>query len=161
MDKPSSPSPNVVQAAEFESRLLGQIPFSPTESQERFAHVWLRFVVSDKPRCALILRGYAGTGKPRQLVLWFAHCAMRDKSVCCWRLRGGRQGFTDMQGMTLQPSIDTSIAQSEIQRAAWRTASCQTFRQHPVHCGRSLYDWRQWWTSLRRVSVPKLAGRLD
>ena len=60
----SSPSlSNLARAAEFESRLLGQIPFTPTESQERFAHVWSRFIVSEKPRCALVLRGYAGTGK--------------------------------------------------------------------------------------------------
>ena len=60
----SSPSQsNLARAAEFESRLLGQIPFTPTESQERFAHVWSRFIVSEKPRCALVLRGYAGTGK--------------------------------------------------------------------------------------------------
>jgi len=51
------------RAADLESRLLGQIPFSPTESQERFAYVWSRFIVSEKPRCALVLRGYAGTGK--------------------------------------------------------------------------------------------------
>ena len=63
MDRNASSSSIQSRAAEFESRLLGQIPFSPTESQERFAHVWSRFIVSDKPRCALVLRGYAGTGK--------------------------------------------------------------------------------------------------
>ena len=51
------------RAEELEARLLGQIPFVPTESQTRFAHVWSRFMVSDKSRCTLILRGYAGTGK--------------------------------------------------------------------------------------------------
>ena len=63
MPRPSSASSNHALAAEFESRLLGQIPFNATESQARFAHVWSRFIVSEKPRCALVLRGYAGTGK--------------------------------------------------------------------------------------------------
>ena len=51
------------RASELEARLLGQMPFEPTASQARFAFVWSRFIVSEKPRCALILRGYAGTGK--------------------------------------------------------------------------------------------------
>ena len=63
MPRPTSPSSNLAQAAEYESRLLGQIPFTATDSQARFAHVWSRFIVSEKPRCALVLRGYAGTGK--------------------------------------------------------------------------------------------------
>ena len=48
---------------ELESRCLGQIPFTPTESQQRFAFVWSKFMVSHKPKCTLVLRGYAGTGK--------------------------------------------------------------------------------------------------
>ena len=58
----SSPT-SLRRARELEARLLGQIPFDPTESQARFAYVWSRFMASEKPRCALILRGYAGTGK--------------------------------------------------------------------------------------------------
>jgi ATP-dependent exoDNAse (exonuclease V) alpha subunit len=50
-------------ARELEERWLGQIPFTPTDSQLRFVHVWSRFMASDKPRCTLVLRGYAGTGK--------------------------------------------------------------------------------------------------
>ena len=103
MDKPSSPSPNVVQAAEFESRLLGQIPFSPTESQERFAHVWSRFVVSDKPG-ALILRGYAGTGKTTAVGAVVR--TLRDADKMCAVGPTGRAAkvLPDMQGKTLQPS---------------------------------------------------------
>jgi exodeoxyribonuclease-5 len=63
MPHPASTSNTSQRAAELESRLLGQIPFTPTQSQERFAFVWSRFIVSEKPRCALVLRGYAGTGK--------------------------------------------------------------------------------------------------
>ena len=63
MPRASNSLSNLALAAELQSRLLGQIPFTPTKSQERFAHVWSRFIVSDKPRCALVLRGYAGTGK--------------------------------------------------------------------------------------------------
>lgn len=58
----STTSPQA-RATELEARLLGQIPFQPTASQARFAFVWSKFVISEKPRCALVLRGYAGTGK--------------------------------------------------------------------------------------------------
>ena len=63
MPHDSTPPLDTRRASELEARLLGQMPFEPTASQARFAFVWSRFIVSEKPRCALILRGYAGTGK--------------------------------------------------------------------------------------------------
>lgn len=36
---------------------------TPTEGQKRLFHAFSRFVVSQKDRCALLLKGYAGTGK--------------------------------------------------------------------------------------------------
>jgi exodeoxyribonuclease-5 len=48
---------------QLESALLGAFQFDPTEGQRRFFHAFSRFAASDKTRCALLLKGYAGTGK--------------------------------------------------------------------------------------------------
>lgn len=37
--------------------------FEPTPGQERLLYAFSRFIYSDKPRCSLLVRGYAGTGK--------------------------------------------------------------------------------------------------
>ncbi|MBL0314749.1 MAG: AAA family ATPase [Flavobacteriales bacterium] len=37
--------------------------FEPTPGQERLLYAFTRFIYSDKPRCSLLVRGYAGTGK--------------------------------------------------------------------------------------------------
>ena len=47
----------------FEQHLLHSFPHTPTAGQERLIHAVSRFVMSEQPRCALIIRGYAGTGK--------------------------------------------------------------------------------------------------
>jgi len=47
----------------FESRLLYHFGFDPTSGQQRLFHVFTRFVLSEKSRCGLIVKGYAGTGK--------------------------------------------------------------------------------------------------
>ncbi len=47
----------------LESALIGGFKHSPTDGQKRLFHAFSRFTVSDKERCALLLRGYAGTGK--------------------------------------------------------------------------------------------------
>jgi exodeoxyribonuclease-5 len=48
---------------EFEQRLRTAFPYEPTDGQERLLYVFSKFLFSDKERCALIIRGYAGTGK--------------------------------------------------------------------------------------------------
>ena len=48
---------------ELASRLRSQFPHTPTQGQERLVHVFSKFSISEKPRCALIIKGYAGTGK--------------------------------------------------------------------------------------------------
>jgi exodeoxyribonuclease-5 len=49
--------------------LHASFEFSPTEGQKRLFHAFSRFVVSEKDRCALLLRGYAGTGKTTSVSL--------------------------------------------------------------------------------------------
>jgi len=47
----------------FEQRAISFLPFSPTEGQSRLLHVFGRFAATSKSRCALLVKGYAGTGK--------------------------------------------------------------------------------------------------
>ena len=48
---------------QFEDRLAGHFPHEPTSGQGRLIHAFSRFLFSPQPRCTLIVRGYAGTGK--------------------------------------------------------------------------------------------------
>lgn len=48
---------------ELASRLRAQFPHTPTHGQERLIHAFSKFSISEKPRCTLIIKGYAGTGK--------------------------------------------------------------------------------------------------
>ncbi len=48
---------------EFEERLRMNFPHTPTAGQERLLYVFSKFLFSEKSRCALIIKGYAGTGK--------------------------------------------------------------------------------------------------
>lgn len=47
----------------FEARLRHHFGMEPTEGQQRLFHVFTRFAFSEKPRCGLVVKGYAGTGK--------------------------------------------------------------------------------------------------
>lgn len=47
----------------FLSLLADNFGFEPTPSQEALMYAMARFVVSEKPRCLLTVKGYAGTGK--------------------------------------------------------------------------------------------------
>jgi exodeoxyribonuclease-5 len=47
----------------FEKSLVANFAFEPTKGQERLFYAFSRMMFSDKPRCALIIKGYAGTGK--------------------------------------------------------------------------------------------------
>ena len=48
---------------EISKELLKYFPFQPTEGQEKAAVYLARFLVSEKPLCCFLLKGYAGTGK--------------------------------------------------------------------------------------------------
>lgn len=48
---------------ELSSELFKQFPHEPTKGQIRLVEAFSRFLLSEKPRCALIIKGYAGTGK--------------------------------------------------------------------------------------------------
>lgn len=54
---------NAVSFEAFESALLRFFAFDPTSGQKRLFYAFTRMMFSDKPRCALIIKGYAGTGK--------------------------------------------------------------------------------------------------
>ena len=58
-----------ITSEQLESLLNARFDFSPTEGQKRLFHAFSRFVVSEKDRCALLLRGYAGTGKTTSVSL--------------------------------------------------------------------------------------------
>jgi len=48
---------------ELSKRLEGHFLHVPTDGQERLIEAFPRFLLSDKPRCTLLVKGYAGTGK--------------------------------------------------------------------------------------------------
>ena len=48
---------------ELSTELFNQFPHEPTIGQTRLVEAFSRFLLSEKPRCALIIKGYAGTGK--------------------------------------------------------------------------------------------------
>ncbi|MCC6599407.1 MAG: AAA family ATPase [Crocinitomicaceae bacterium] len=47
----------------FEKQLHYYFSFPPTKGQQRLFHAFTRFTFSSKPRCAMMVKGYAGTGK--------------------------------------------------------------------------------------------------
>jgi exodeoxyribonuclease-5 len=47
----------------LEEQFIAAFPHLPTPGQGELIHAFARFVFSGKPRCGLIVRGYAGTGK--------------------------------------------------------------------------------------------------
>ena len=48
---------------ELAVQLKSHFPHAPTLGQERLIHAFSKFLISKKPRCTLIIKGYAGTGK--------------------------------------------------------------------------------------------------
>jgi exodeoxyribonuclease-5 len=48
---------------DVEDFLRTDFPFKPTTSQDKLIRALGRFLVSDKPNCLLVVKGYAGTGK--------------------------------------------------------------------------------------------------
>ena len=52
----------------FEARLASHFPHEPTEGQSRLFYAFKRFMFSEKEHCALLLKGYAGTGKTSSVV---------------------------------------------------------------------------------------------
>ena len=51
------------KVALFEQSLLEHFGFPPTSGQAKLFYAFSRFVHSLQPRCALVIKGYAGTGK--------------------------------------------------------------------------------------------------
>ena len=48
---------------QLQKRLQETFPYEPTQGQEHLIYAFSKFLYSDKPRCALVIKGYAGTGK--------------------------------------------------------------------------------------------------
>lgn len=51
------------QIEQFVDQMARHFPHEPTEGQGRLIHALARFYFSTQPRCAIMIRGYAGTGK--------------------------------------------------------------------------------------------------
>ncbi len=62
-DNMPNPIENPQQHIHFEDRLAGHFPHVPTQGQAELIHAFSRYLFSDQPRCTLMVRGYAGTGK--------------------------------------------------------------------------------------------------
>lgn len=52
-----------MNTGDLEYLLKEAFPYTPTTSQEGLLHAFSRFLWSPKPKCALLIKGYAGTGK--------------------------------------------------------------------------------------------------
>jgi len=48
---------------QFQQRLRQAFPFAPSQGQEQLLYAVSRMICSDKDRCTLVIKGYAGTGK--------------------------------------------------------------------------------------------------
>ncbi len=59
----SSSSGSNLNSAQLKEILIDNFSFPPTASQDVLFHALSRFLLSDKPNCALLVKGYAGTGK--------------------------------------------------------------------------------------------------
>lgn len=71
-----------MNSQEFNLVLQKKFPHVPTTDQEQLLLAVSKFVLSSKPRCALIIRGYAGTGKTTCVgAITAALPAVRFKSV--------------------------------------------------------------------------------
>ncbi len=57
------PSPSSYTPFQVREKLYRNFGFTPTPSQSQLIEALSRFVVSEKPNCLLIVKGYAGTGK--------------------------------------------------------------------------------------------------
>lgn len=57
------PSPSSYTPFQVREKLYKNFGFTPTPSQSQLIEALSRFVVSEKPNCLLIVKGYAGTGK--------------------------------------------------------------------------------------------------
>ena len=56
-------SPTSISTSEHEGSLVAKLPFEPTASQSKALYALARILSSSKERCALLIKGYAGTGK--------------------------------------------------------------------------------------------------
>ncbi|MDA0912712.1 MAG: AAA family ATPase [Bacteroidetes bacterium] len=61
-----------VQIDAFVNRMAAHFPHLPTDGQGRLIQALARFQCSVQPRCALMIRGYAGTGKTTSVAAFVA-----------------------------------------------------------------------------------------
>ena len=84
--------------------------------QARFAHVWSRFIVSEKPD-GIVLRGYAGTGKTTAVGAVVRTLRDARKSASSWPPRVGLQGVGTPCRKMHRPSTGTFTAPSHPEEA--------------------------------------------
>lgn len=53
----------IISQLTLEKALHGHFGHEATDGQQKLFYAFTRFILSEKPRCALLVRGYAGTGK--------------------------------------------------------------------------------------------------
>ena len=53
----------IISQLTVEKALHGHFGHEATDGQQKLFYAFTRFILSEKPRCALLVRGYAGTGK--------------------------------------------------------------------------------------------------
>ena len=58
---------STAQIEAFVDSMARHFPHAPTDGQGRLIHALARFHCSTQPRCAIMIRGYAGTGKTKLL----------------------------------------------------------------------------------------------
>lgn len=89
---------------DHERSLVAKLPFEPTESQSRALYTLARFLASHRDRCALLIKGYAGTGKTSLMWSLVHHLKSIGKEVVLLAPTGraakvlalytGRQSYT-------------------------------------------------------------------
>lgn len=95
--------------ADLEALLRSNFGFIPTVSQEALIHAMARFLLSDKPNCLLMVKGYAGTGKTSMVnTLVKTLPAVRMRSVLLaptGRAAKVLSGYTGTRAFTIHKKI--------------------------------------------------------
>jgi len=93
----------------LEEQILSAFPHAPTSGQSELIHAFARFVYSGKPRCSLVVRGYAGTGKTTAIGAFVRVLAERQVPVVLLAPTGRAakvmQSYSGMEASTIHRAI--------------------------------------------------------
>lgn len=101
---------NLSDVAEcFRDRLLYHFGRTPSIGQDRLFYAFTRFVFSNKPRCALMIKGYAGTGKTTSVSAMVRTLREMGKSVMLLAPTGRAakvlSNYSDLPAWTIHKQI--------------------------------------------------------